>query len=325
VPASNPAQAPSAKPFYVTDPSLPSITSIVNAASYASTSVFMGTGTNPSPPANPYPTTVAPREIISIFGQNLGATSNATATALNASGAKSPPPVFYPTSMTVNTGANSTATVAVSFAFTPPPGSPVVSPVAAPLVMISNNQINAIVPWEVSEILKTGTPTADVFVSVLSTVSGVSTVSVTPVLTVTVLAEDPGIFTFSGLGSGQAAVQNQDYTINGSSSAKKSSVIQIFATGFGELATATPDGNGLVATTPIPVKNSTVRVEMSGQPSVVTYAGTSPGSVDGLVQINAVVPPGAGADCKVPITAWIGDAASAHRSQANVTICVTAK
>src|SRR5205823_680461 len=113
--------------------------------------------------------------------------------------------------------------------------------------------------------------------------------------------------------------------INGTTNAKKSSVIQIFATGFGELATGAPEANGLVSTSAIPVKNATVRVEMSGQPSVVTYAGTSPGSVDGLVQINAVVPLGAGADCKVPVTAWIGDAASAHHTQGSVTLCVNAK
>jgi uncharacterized protein (TIGR03437 family) len=324
VPATNPTQAPSAKPFYVTDPSLPVITSVVNAASYQSTSVFMGTGTNPNPPGNASPTTVAPREIISIFGQNLGATSSVTATAVNAAGNKIPPPVYYPTSMTV-TGASSSVTIGVYFMFTPPTGSSVAPPIAAPLVMVSNNQINAIVPWEVSEVLKTANHTVDISVSVTTTAGGIATTTITPSLTVTVMAEDPGIFTFSGLGSGQAAVQNQDYTINGTSSAKRSSVIQIFATGFGELATTDPMENGLVVTSAIPVKNSTVRVEMSGQPSVVTYAGTSPGSVAGLVQINAVVPPGAGTDCKVPITAWIGDLPSAHKSQGSVTICVTAK
>ena len=146
----------SAKSFYVTDPSLPVITSVVNAASYQSTSVFVGTGTNPNPPSNPYPTTVAPREIISIFGQNLGATMNTTATALNAAGNKSPPPVYYPTSMTVDTDANSTATVSVFSRLRRRPVPRLSPPIAAPLVMISSNQINAIVPWEVAEVLKTG-------------------------------------------------------------------------------------------------------------------------------------------------------------------------
>src|SRR5205823_3863989 len=101
------------------------------------------------------------------------------------------------------------------FMFTPPAGSAVTPPIRAPLVMISSNQINAIVPYEVAEVLKTAIHTTDIYVTVTNTVAGVPTTTVTVPLTATVLAEDPGIFTFSGLGSGQAAAQNQDYTING--------------------------------------------------------------------------------------------------------------
>ena len=73
-----------------------------------------------------------------------------------------------------------------------------------------------------------------------------------------------------------------------------------------------------------PVKNSTVRVEMSGQPSVVTYAGTSPGSVVGLVQINAVCRREPGRIAKSRLLPGL---ATHIRTQepGYVTICVTAK
>ena len=61
---------------------------------------------------------------------------------------------------------------------------------------------------------------------------------------------------------------------------------------------------------------------MDGQPAVVTYAGTSPGAVAGLVQINAIVPPTVRAPLAIPITVSVGTAVTARRSQALTTIVV---
>jgi len=323
----NPQPQVASEFLYVTDPTLPSISSVVNAASYLSTSVFTGTGTNPNPANNPYPTTVAPREIISIFGKNLGPTAVTTATPLNAAGNSTPPPLYYPTSLTAATGNNSSVSIAVSFTYTPPPppngvASPVTVP--APIIMFTSNQINAIVPYEVEQALQTSSQIATIQVSVTTTTNGVAgNPVVTPPLTVTVLPEDPGLFTFSGQGQGQAAVLNQDYSINGSKNvAALGSTIQIFVTGMGELAGA-PQPDGMVATaTPVLLADQTWRVDIGGQPAVVTYAGTSPGSVDGLVQINAIIPPTVAGGSAVSITASIGAATASHRTQAGATICV---
>jgi uncharacterized protein (TIGR03437 family) len=90
---------------------------------------------------------------------------------------------------------------------------------------------------------------------------------------------------------------------------------------MGELSTATV-GSGEVASAAIPVADNTVRVDIDGQPAVVTYAGTTPGAVAGLVQVNAIIPPTVRALAAIPLTVSIGSAATARQSQANVTIAV---
>jgi len=97
--------------------------------------------------------------------------------------------------------------------------------------------------------------------------------------------------------------------------------------GVGDLDPTIPLANGAVApATPISLAASPVNihVDIDGQPAVITYAGTSPGAVAGLVQINAIVPPSARA-AVVPITVSIGAAASSRRSQPGVTMAVSAK
>ena len=64
-----------------------------------------------------------------------------------------------------------------------------------------------------------------------------------------------------------------------------------------------------------------VQLFIGGQPAVVQYAGTSPGAVAGLVQINAIVPPTASTGV-VPITLSVGPAATNRLAQTGVTIGV---
>jgi uncharacterized protein (TIGR03437 family) len=65
-----------------------------------------------------------------------------------------------------------------------------------------------------------------------------------------------------------------------------------------------------------------VRVDIDGQPAVVSYAGSSPGAVAGLVQINAIVPPTVRTGAAISITVSIGTTAAARRSQPGVTLAV---
>lgn len=188
----------------------------------------------------------------------------------------------------------------------------------APIIMVSSNQINAVVPFEVAAMLVTASP------SVTATVmNGAARTSAYPL---TVVAANPGAFAFGGLGQGQAAILNYDsttaaYTINGSkNAAPRGSTIVIYATGMGELAT--PVANGTVASGAGLLADQTVRVDINGQPAVVSYAGAAPGAVAGLVQINAIVPPTVSTGAAIPITVSVGDAANSRRSQPAVTLAV---
>lgn len=295
-PPNNPAQAPATTTFTVTSPTQPGITSVVNAASYLPTSIQTGTGANPVVPGA---TSISPREIISIFGQNLGPA------AVTPTAATGTPPV-YPTNA---------AGVQVIFQF----GTPVVT-VAAPIIMTSSNQVNCIVPVEVAAVIGTAGPNATVFVRN----GGVSTAA----FPLTVIAEDPGVFTFGGLGQGQAAVLNYDnssgsYTINGGkAAAPRGSTISIYVTGMGDLLSPPAVANGEVASTANKLADNTARVDIDGQPAVVSYAGTSPGAVAGLVQINAIVPPTVRTGAAISMTVSIGSAAASRRSQPAVTLAV---
>jgi hypothetical protein len=80
--------------------------------------------------------------------------------------------------------------------------------------------------------------------------------------------------------------------------------------------------DGAVSLGAVYLNDNTYRVDIDGQPAVTSYAGASQGSVAGLVQINAVVPPTARTGASIPLTVSIGTAASARRSQLGVTLAV---
>jgi uncharacterized protein (TIGR03437 family) len=295
-PPNNPAQAPATTPLTITSPTQPAITSVVNSASYLPAAVQTGTGANPVPQNA---TAISPREIISIFGQNLGP---AAVTTTAPSGAPSVYPSIANGMQVIFTYGNPSATI------------------AAPLIVTSNNQINCIVPIELATVIGTASPNATVTV-----VNGIVSTAPFPL---TVIAEDPGVFTFGGLGQGQGAVLNFDsasgsYVINGAkAAAARGSTISIYVTGMGNLASPPVVANGEVASTAITLADATARVDIDGQPAVVSYAGTAPGAVAGLVQINAIIPPTVRTGAAIPMTVSIGSATASRRSQPAVTVAV---
>ncbi len=296
-PPNNPSQAPVTTLFTVSDPTVPLITSVVNAASYLSTSVWTGTNSNPVAGGT---TTISPREIISIFGQNLGPSALSTATPTGS-------PVAFP---------NVLNGIQVAFYI----GANTV--VYAPIIMVSSNQINAVVPVAVAAVINVNNPT--VSVQVLNT--NTTPAAATQPFNLMVIPEDPGTFTFGGLGQGQAAVLNYDlvsatYSINAAKNpAARGSTILIYVTGMGDLATSVADG--VVATAAAPLADNTVRVDIAGQPAVVSYAGAAPGAVAGLVQVNAIIPPTVSTGTAVSLTVSVGAATGSRRSQPSVTLSV---
>jgi uncharacterized protein (TIGR03437 family) len=103
-----------------------------------------------------------------------------------------------------------------------------------------------------------------------------------------VTAATPGLFTADGSGSGRAAILNADGSVNSSQNpAARGATISLFGTGAGQ--TSPPAGDGTV------VQGSgrislPVRAQIDGVDAEVTYAGAAPGQVEGVFQVNAVIP-----------------------------------
>ena len=118
----------------------------------------------------------------------------------------------------------------------------------------------------------------------------------------------PAIFTLNQSGAGPGAVLNQDYSVNSSSTpAPAGSVVMIFATGEGQ--TAPPGVDGLITSDTLRKPLGRVSVTIGGQPAEVLYAGSAPGLVAGVIQINARVPEGAGHG-SLPLVVMVGQASS---------------
>jgi uncharacterized protein (TIGR03437 family) len=131
-----------------------------------------------------------------------------------------------------------------------------------------------------------------------------------PAVSAPVLAAQPGIFTLNALGTGPAAVLNQDYSVNSAANpAVRGNTILIFATGQGAVSPAGVDGLvALAASTGQPP--SAVTVQIGGQTATVSYAGNAPGLVEGALQVNAIVPTTVTPGNAVAVVVAVGGASS---------------
>ncbi len=135
-------------------------------------------------------------------------------------------------------------------------------------------------------------------------------------LTASVATAAPGIFTADSSGQGSAAALNQDQTLNTAGNpAKIGSYVTLYATGVGFAGLGAADS---VATTASPLV-ALPSVTIGGQNATVQCAGTAPGEVVGVLQINVQIPAGVSPGASVPVI--IGFAGQS--SQSNVTIAVS--
>jgi uncharacterized protein (TIGR03437 family) len=179
---------------------------------------------------------------------------------------------------------------------------------AAPLLYTSANQTNLIVPYEVAR--KTSTVIQVTYAAAAGTVQ-------TAAWVLPVAASAPGVFTLDATGTGPAAVLNQDGSVNSATNpAARGSIISIYATGEGQTSPAGVTGSVTPSNTKAPMLPVTVTI--GGIGATVQYAGSAPGEVAGLLQVNAVVPQGVSRGAAVPVTVSVGGIAS----QAGVTIAV---
>ncbi len=213
--------------------------------------------------------TVAPGLWVSIFGTSLGPVTGVT----------------YVTPATGETVATTLGSTQVMFDNT-----------AVPLLYVSDAQINALVPFEL--VGKTST-----------VMQVVSNGEVSASLTLPVVPALPGLFTADHSGKGEGAILNQDSSVNSTSNpAAQGSVIVLYGTGGGQTSPASIDGgfNPLNADGTLLL---TVTVTIGGQNAEVNYAGPAPSLVDGVMQINAVLPSGL-ASGAVPVVVKVGTAPS---------------
>src|SRR5258708_6158085 len=127
----------------------------------------------------------------------------------------------------------------------------------------------------------------------------------------------PGIFALDSSGSGQGAIQNQDYSVNGlSRPAAIGSIITIYATGGGRTNPQAPDGS--LIGVPLPLVVETLTVKIDGQDADVLYAGMAPLQVNGVLQINARIPWSLKRGGSLPIDVTVGGTSA----QSGVTVSV---
>lgn len=233
--------------------SVPAITSVVNGASYT-------------------PGSIAPGEVVVLFGANIG-------------------PAAITGYQLINNNTAFATTLADTQVF--------FDSIAAPLLYVSANQIGAVVPFELA-----GRPSTNVTVKRSGQTSAV--------VTVRVVDQAPAIFTNNQQGFGQGAIINSDgVTVNGTSApAAKGSTISIYMTGAGLTSPPGVTGGVTGSTAPLPVLPAgSVTVMIGGQPAQVQYAGLAPAAIAGLYQINAVIPQGAASGAQ-PVSITVSGAST---------------
>lgn len=148
----------------------------------------------------------------------------------------------------------------------------------APILYAQNGQVNAIAPFT----LTPGTP-----VTVEVEYSGSRTR-----VTATVESFRPQIFTLDGSGSGQAAMLNQDGTINSPQNpARTGSVVSLFLMGAGQTSPILREGEVARSIEAKPLSN--IRIALAGPVATwleLLYAGPAPGLVNSVTQVNVRLP-----------------------------------
>jgi uncharacterized protein (TIGR03437 family) len=152
--------------------------------------------------------------------------------------------------------------------------------IAAPVLYTSGGQSSVVVPWlsESEKILRLEVEQ-----------DGRRS---TPWL-LSVATAEPGIFTASGTGEGVAAALNSDGSVHSQANPiEDGGVVVLFGTGLGRLERV--GTNGSISGEAVRV-GSDVRCMVGGKAAEVLYAGTSPGLLEAVNQINVRLPKGLGA------------------------------
>jgi len=254
---------------------LPVIYAITSTASYTNP----GLGVNPS---------LAPFELISIFGDNFGFTP--TTTPSSATGTLNGQQQ-YPTTLPLPLASVNAKETYLSVTFTDSTVPTKVVTYNAPILFANENQINAIMP----SLLTVGH-------TVSVTVTSGAKTNVSGSFPINVVQNDPGIFTLTSDGTGQAAIVNQDGNVNSTTDTAEPVVghwVSIYMTGLGALDSTQPDvaiSSTTLASTALPFptdcsaltlptsKNGYLQIANTDKTATGwTVPGTAWSSIDGAV------------------------------------------
>ena len=195
---------------------------------------------------------VAPGEVLVLYGANLGPAGAAVSTTFNSNG-------LLPTSVAGTT---------VYFNGTP-----------GPILYASANQVSAIVPFGV-----TGSY-VQMYVAYQNQTSAPITVSLAPA------APAFFTVNYSGTGQA-VAVNISDNSLNGTAHpAAAGSYVILYATGLGQTNPPGVNGSQVVGP-PLPLPLIQPTATIGGKPAVVQYAGGGVGLLSGVSQIDLLVPSG---------------------------------
>ena len=195
---------------------------------------------------------VAPGEIVTIFGANLG-------------------PAELTTLQLTGDGLAVSSSLAGTRAL--------FDGIAAPMVYTAAGQVSAVVPYGIA-----GRGSVNLQVEYRGVRSNA--------LSLPVLEAKPALFSRDSSGSGPGAILNEDNGVNGPDRpARAGSIIVLYGTGEG-LPDPVPGDGAVITGAPLPRPRQTVNVLVDGIPAQVLYAGAAPSLVAGVLQINVRLPAG---------------------------------
>ena len=213
---------------------------------------------------------VAPGELVTIYGSGLGPNTLTQYQLTNG---------LVPTSV---------AGTSVLFNGTP-----------APVLYTSATQVSAVVPFGVSG------SSVNMTVVYQGQSSTATSLNVAPA--------SPAIFTLNSSGTGPAAALIPGGVVNDAGHpAKAGDVVTLYMTGAGQTNPPSSDGrlggDGTLSN-PYLLPLLPVTATVGGKTATVTFAGSAPGAVNGVIQVNLMIPDGLAAGAS-PVAVQVGTASS---------------
>jgi len=153
-----------------------------------------------------------------------------------------------------------------------------VNGIAAPIQLVSQNQISALIPYEIA---------GEYFATFQVEVKG----SKSNQVTVYVDNTSPGIYTLNESGIGAGAILHTDYSaVTDANPAKPGETVLLFMNGLGPVTPQLADGQGASSSPPnTSIEAADIAVVLDGTLANVSFAGLAPGFA-GLYQVNFTLP-----------------------------------